>query len=231
MYDHLENLTAAQAYIASEGAKQKGGLHTANDLVADFLETLSVNTAYLATNIIKDIGAKAFVKTACQIEASEGTLDFFFEGFMNEGDRIDFLQKRLGFIEQFLSDEADLEGVNMIERVERVRAFFPKEVGSDRPIPNDIDFSQGELYEVFLDDDTDHEHYRLVASSITCEVLEVIADKFTSFINQRLKTANTADLEANNTAKLDNFKEGYDSGYTDGYEQAKKDVMAALNAK
>ncbi len=231
MYDHLENLTEAQAYVARTGAKDTGGVNTASNLVVSFIDTLSESATYITNSIIKDIGARDFVKTACQIEASEGTLDFFFEGFMNEGDRIDFFQKHIGYIEDFLSDEADLDDVNMIERVERVRAFFPQEVGSDRPIPNDIDFSQGELYEVFLDDDTDHKHYRLVASSITCEVLEVIADKFTSFLNEALKTANTADLEANNTAKLDNFKEGYDSGYTDGYEQAKKDVMAVLNAK
>lgn len=244
MHNHLENLTKAQAYVASEGAKETGGMNAAENLIEAFVATVNDSTEYLVNRIVDWIGAKAFVKTACQIEASEGTLDFFFEGFMDEPVRIDWFQKYLGSIEDFLSDEADIEDILMVERVERARKFFPQELGTDRPIPNEVEFSQGELYEVFLDDNTDHEHYNVVASSIACEVLETIADKLTTFINKAAETANggdtgaiscsgsgvdaaIADAEYQNT-----FKEGYDHGFNMGYAQAKKDIVkAAINTQ
>ena len=240
MYDHLENLTKAQAYVATEGAKETGGVDAADNLVEAFVATLNDSTEYLVNRIVDQIGAKAFVKTACQIEASEGTLDFFFEGFMDEAVRIDWFQKYLGSIEDFLSDEVDIEDILMVERVEQARKFFPQELGTDRPIPNEVEFCQGEFYEVFLDDNTDHEHYDVVASSITCDVLETIADKFTTFINKAAETANGGGTGASSSSGVDTaigdaeyqntFKEGYDHGFNMGYAQAKKDIVkAAIN--
>lgn len=245
MYKHLENLTTNQNYIAQkvqEEEKLKHNLETrklsiqpsyaivAGRLINEFVDTLNLNAEYLTIQAVRDIGAEAFVRTACQIEASKGELDFFFEGFMNKGDRIDFFQKRLGSIEDFLSDEADLDGINMIERVNKIREFFPKNVESKLPMPSDTELTQGDLYDVFLDDDTDHEHYDLIASSFTCEVLEVLAGKFTKFLAKKVKLENVAMDSPNKQTVVSggNYQEGYDAGYLEGYEQAKKDVISAL---
>lgn len=228
MYDHLENLTTAQAWIASERAKPTGGQELATDLLLRFFKTTTDNTIFLTKAIVKEIGSNAFVRNAGQFDASDGTLDFFFEGFMQSSDRVAFYKNHLGHMQKLIAEEAELEDISIIDRLERVRFFFPQETGLDRYIPNDIDFSQGDMHELMIDDDTTHEHYPVMASSIVCEVIEVIADKFISFINEVVKAEATAESEDYNTRLLDNFKEGYDDGFSDGYAQAKKDILSAI---
>lgn len=191
-------------------------------LMGSFIESLDDDTAFLVNAIIAKIGGEAFIENACHVETRDSKITYGFKGFMEEAERIDFFQKYYGNIEQFLSDEADLEDINMICRVEQARRFFPQEVPSNRPIPNDINFSQGDLYELFLDNDTDHQHYNVLASSIALDVVDTIANKFTAYTKKADVTENEADSAP--------VKDGYDKGYADGYAQAKKDVIAALSS-
>ena len=226
MYDHLENRTELQAYVAEMNNME---------LVNNFLVAEDDNVNNIAKAMINEVGCTVFVKNACAIDASEGTLDFFFEGYMTIEERLKFYGKNRIAIHNFMVSEARIEDVSVIETLDSARQHFACNVDS-AVAASDDDFVfhilQGDLYDVLFEDDQENEYYEMMAASVACEVIDRISDRFTTFTT-KASQPQTEQLESDDQHSVtEGSLDCFNKGYIAGYAKAKADMLDLIqNAK
>ena len=222
MYDHLENLTDLQAYVANKNNME---------LVCNFLLSQDSNSSRIVESMVAKVGCTDFVKNACAIDASEGTLDFFFNGYMTIADRVEFYKNNREHIHKFMISEARIEDVSIIETLDSARQHFTCNVDS-AVAASDDDFVfhvlQGDLYDVLFEDDQENEYYEMMAGSVACEVIDRISDRFTCFTSKASQPPSSESADDTNHNDTEGSLACFNEGYKQGYAKARADILALI---
>lgn len=196
--------------------------HDNTALVSSFCKTLNNYDTQMLLLMIKQrtFGVDWFidcVEIICNAPSVNEWRDDLLESFLSDRESSIFLSHNLATIENFISYDAQRAGIEKGEWLRRAHAWLPRNAKGEIIIRNNVVLSERLLAKLTKEGCTNrydiHSYEDIIYdAAIVRAVLESLCEKFITF--------------AKSTSNIMDSQDGsYQSGYDDGYAQARKDML------